>query len=375
MQEWGWKGVLIALSWLGAQSAFASFYDSRPMSLRGRSMGQAITALTSSTDSLHWNPSRLCKESGFNWKIFEMSLYGNTVEAVDQGLALTQVQGLSDYSELFGTKFNLGGFAQSAVQVPCLGAAYTYQLQFRTQFDSPIVPETSLFYALDQSVVVGYSQPLGSGLSAGVNLARVSRTGGGSTLGPGELIENDVAALTQSLQQTGQAYTMDLALGYETEMLPGVNFSAAWVERNVAVLGFTNGLGRLDSQQVLAVGADWDLELGRVSIGLEARDLPDRTEDIGRKFGFGGELSLLFADVWGGIHQGYTSLGAGFDFYIFRVEASTWGEERGVFSGQDQNRRYAFLLSTSYSFDTDFIFESTDKNSSGQKRSRPKQRR
>jgi len=63
------------------------------------------------------------------------------------------------------------------------------------------------------------------------------------------------------------------------------------------------------------------------------------------------EFSWPVLDVRGGFHQGYYSLGAGFDLWLMRVDAATYGVELGAYPGQLEDRRYMMQVTFEFGID------------------------
>ena len=110
-------------------------------------------------------------------------------------------------------------------------------------------------------------------------------------------------------------------------------------------------------------GLDW-------TNSIELQHLTESDEQIGKKVHLGTEISLPLIDLRAGINQGYTTYGAGFDFFLFKVDAAYYKEELGVYPGQTPDTRYEIGISLDLSFDANFSFTDNDG-----KRRRLKQRR
>ncbi len=65
--------------------------------------------------------------------------------------------------------------------------------------------------------------------------------------------------------------------------------------------------------------------------------------------GLNNEIRFLVLRLAGGFRGGYPSAGIGIEFLrFFSVEAATWGEERGYYTGQDENRIYMVQASIGF---------------------------
>ena len=65
--------------------------------------------------------------------------------------------------------------------------------------------------------------------------------------------------------------------------------------------------------------------------------------------GLNNEIRFLVLRLAGGFRGGYPSAGVGLEFLrFFSIEAATWGEERGYYTGQDENRIYMVQASIGF---------------------------
>ena len=84
---------------------------------------------------------------------------------------------------------------------------------------------------------------------------------------------------------------------------------------------------------------------------IDFRYLKKTEVPLGQRLNFGIEFSWPMLDVRGGFHQGYYTLGAGFDLWLMRVDAATYGGELGQYPGQLEDRRY--MLQITFEFGVD----------------------
>jgi hypothetical protein len=80
----------------------------------------------------------------------------------------------------------------------------------------------------------------------------------------------------------------------------------------------------------------------------------------GKKIHLGTELSLPIIDLRAGINQGYMTYGIGINLLVFRIDAATYTEELGAYTGQSGQNRWLIGLSMDMSFDANFTLSDND---------------
>jgi hypothetical protein len=99
---------------------------------------------------------------------------------------------------------------------------------------------------------------------------------------------------------------------------------------------------------------------------------------IGKKLHLGVEVAMPVLTLRAGLNQGYWTAGAGFNLWLVRVEAASYGVELGAYPGQQEDRRYMANFSFQLGFDPGGLFgggKSSDSEGGSRSRSHLKQRR
>ena len=108
----------------------------------------------------------------------------------------------------------------------------------------------------------------------------------------------------------------------------------------------------------MTLGLAASIEVPGITItpALDYRYINDSSIVLAKKLSFGLEMELPLISVRGGFHQGYYTMGAGLDLGFFRLEAATYGEELGVYAGQQEDRRYLIEFAMELGMDMNFSF-------------------
>jgi hypothetical protein len=113
----------------------------------------------------------------------------------------------------------------------------------------------------------------------------------------------------------------------------------------------------VQQEQVIGLGLNYESLFMDIRPAIDFRFLNHSNMQLGKRINLGCEFSWPFIDVRGGFHQGYYTLGASFDLWVFRVDAATYGVELGEYPGQLEDRRYMVQISFDFGIDPgDFSF-------------------
>ncbi|MCK9183342.1 MAG: hypothetical protein M0P13_10780 [Fibrobacteraceae bacterium] len=124
------------------------------------------------------------------------------------------------------------------------------------------------------------------------------------------------------------------------DLTVGVDYSPRFFNRNTAYSRKMNFA--VDYEDILDDNRNYK-PLSHLDFGVEL-------EQVLLAFpGYNDNLRLLKLRLSGGFHGGYPSAGFAVEaLRIIQVEVSTWGEERGYYTGQDENRIYMGQVSIGF---------------------------
>lgn len=358
-----------------SSTALGAALQDLPRPIRSLGMGGAYVSFVKDSDAVFYNPAALSNIGGFNWQLFNIGLGTNqdTFESIKELKDMTSTSQPSDYQRFFGK--NLGthveGMASFAIPHFGVGIYDTYLLN--VQLNNPAYPQFDANLLNDVGVVVGASATLGPAMNLGIALKRINRWGGPQSIGVGTIVSGEASKIEDNFKNKGTAYGADagLNLGGEGPLHP--TLSVVWQDMGFTTFKQTDGLAappRIHDNLTVGAGTFVDLPGLDWTNSIEFRHLTESNEQIGKKVHLGTEISLPLIDLRAGINQGYTTYGAGFDFYFLKVDAAYYKEELGVYPGQTPDTRFEIGLSLDLSFDANFKFTDND----GKKR-RLKQRR
>lgn len=359
------------------QQAFGQNLYQGYQSIRALGMGSAVSASISDSDTLFYNPANLCRSDEITWRVLDSNLGFNVLEAVRLAGEVANINSVDDYSDLFGADLWLGGGAKTALTMPCFGVSLYAVTDFRSRLVNPALPSFNIEYFYDQGIVLGGALEVSPGFFLGATVDRITRQGGVVPVGPGTLVSADPSAIMATVDNLGSGFAFDLGATYQFKTGVLEN-SASVIVKNIGFLGFTQERGSVPFSadplnMVYALSTELVTPAFDLIAGIDYQ-YANRTDiDQGKKLNLGAELRMLMMDLRAGFNQGYYTMGFGIDLFFLRIDGATWGVERGVYPGQNGDRRYAFMISSELSFDPNFAFQGFKTGAEG--RSRLKQRR
>ncbi len=358
---------------LGTAQAGSDTYE--PIySIRQNGMGGVYVFHPKDASSFLQNPAYSCMTKGINWTLFDLNGAVNGLQVYSDVKSTSSLSGLSSFSSWYGKKiwFGLGG--NSTMTLPCFGFS-VYNASILTLLThNPAFPNVEVTYLTDTGFSLGGGIPIGPNFSLGLAGKKVTRKGGTQNIGTSSLTTINNTTLLEQFANQGDGFGMDLGFVYRNGSAAGnPTVSASW--RDVGSTAFIKSAGadapeRQKDNLVLGVSSSGEVPLLGYGLGLEYRHITESDMQIGKKIHLGLEVSLAFIDLRAGFYQGYTSYGAGLDFWFIHFDAAYYTVERGAYAGQTADQRVQLGLSFELGFDPDFKL--TD---SGGKKRKLKQRR
>lgn len=373
------KKAFILISFFSLPLQASEFYE-QFQTTRQLGMGGVYVFDEHDGGSFLQNPAYTCFVKGFNWSVAgadfgvgDLSNYEFMKEKIESGDTPTS----STLSEYFGKAVyvKIGGYTSLAT--PCFGAGIYYNITTSFLVQNPAYPTIDTFYMTDMGVALGGAIPLGDHLALGLDVKRIQRKGGPASFGPDSISLLDepdgFKNLVQSVQNGGQAYGLDAGFVARVPAPFNPTVSLSWKDVGSTAFTQTSGTTAPDRQKDnLILGATFEQSLPFLGLagGFEYRHINDTGEQIGKKLHFGAEISFMMVDVRAGLHQGYTTYGAGVDLWFLQLEAAMYSAEKGAYPGQTGEQRAQIGLLLDMQFDPDFKLIDA-----GGKRRRLKQRR
>lgn len=199
---------------------------------------------------------------------------------------------------------------------------------------------------------------LGNKLSVGIGIKYFHRERVFKDFTARELIENENNLenyIEDEVRKSGSAISGDIGVIYTIPSLVyGIDTSLGISYMNIGVLDFGDA-GKIPSTLNVGVALTKERKsrfLNKLTFAFDIVDITknyEEDEDWGKRLRAGFELN-----VWNGkrsdfilrlgSYQGYLTAGAELRFAVIRAVFTTYAEEIGAYSGQDDNRRYMFSL-------------------------------
>ena len=165
-----------------------------------------------------------------------------------------------------------------------------------------------------------------------------------------ENIDNLDSYIRDQFKTSGFVPGFDIGVIYDFPKFYGFQPSIGFSYLNIGNLDFKEA-GKIPSTLNLGVAIKKERDynfLNRFVVAFDVIDITKNYEedkDIGKRLRAGVEFSV-WSGRWSdfilrcGSYQGYWTAGAELRFFIIRIVGTTYAEEIGAYSGQDENRRY-----------------------------------
>lgn len=376
---------LIVLSVGLSVSASAARVTEFNTSVRALGMGNAFTAVASDLNALFYNPAGIARSQTFNWHVLDVKAGASGLSAYQ---SIQNAQNSSNFANqiesLYGQAVWLGGGAATGVSSPLFAAAVYQSVDVEMSVDNPAYPMVNVNGVSDFGYAVGAALPFSPFAQAGMGVKWIRRMGANRSFGASDVGTLSPSTILDQLKNQGVGYGLDLGLNFQIPgpMARGL-FGIAW--KNIGVTSFaadpSTGISPPSEPDNLTVGTavEFSLPLVKITPAIDFTNLNRGDIQLTEKVNFGVEIGLPLIDIRGGFHQGYYTLGAGFEFGLFHLDLATYGTELGEYAGQKEDRRYLVQLSVDLGFDLGGSSGSRDGSSSSSNSSsggrRLKQRR
>lgn len=312
--------------------------------VRALGMGNAFTVLAADDSCLVYNPAGLARVTGINWKIFGIRAGGLSLDKYE---ALTDLMESSTFVSTiqnnYGENFWATAGVDSAFYMPMLAVGAYQHIDASFLFTNPQATTIQTHFLNDFVYTAGFGLPLGPFFELGANLRYIRRAGTNLDLGPKDLSELNVDALTSRISQWGRGYGADLGANF---IIPAgitkLMFGGVW--KNVGTTRFKSEMDSeipIDKNDInLGMALQFNLPLVTVTPAIDFKHVTNSDLQLPRKLNMGIEIDLPLIDIRGGFSEGYYTAGVGVDLGLFQVQAATYGVELGTYPGQLEERRY-----------------------------------
>ncbi len=340
--------------------AFAAEVQETFRNVRSMGMGGVYLGLVDDAEVLFYNPASLGRVKGFNWTMANVGLGTNVAQWYNDFKDMKDASNINGLSNFYGKNVNLGLGAKSAIAFPYFGFGAYDSASALLRLHNPPYPYLDAGYYNDLGFVIGGALPVGPLGAIGLNLKRITRTGGNARIGISTLVSYNSEDLVNQLDQSGTGYGADLGLMLNPPLPLNPTFSVVW--QDVGCTEFLKSSAtkpapnRIRDNISLGMGAQWESWLLGFAAGVEYRHLNDSSIQTGKKVHMGLEVSVLNFDFRAGFSQGYVSYGVGTHLWLLDVDLASYTEELGEYPGQTPDSRIVASVGLSMKFDPDFSF-------------------
>ena len=340
--------ILMSVSGLSAKE-YPSFYRG----VRPLGMGGAFTAVADDENALYYNPAGLSEISTLQLGILNplVEASENTMDMINDAQdtdfddTAETVEFLRDYVgeheharaalapyvgfNLFGFGAMVGGIAQA-----------TIDLEVR----NPVWPEAHVDMVADRGLLGGFGAKLPlTGLRAGASLKIISRDSLEEVYTATDIASDDFENQFEDDQKSGSGVALDLGAIYSMPFVSVVDLDVGLSVQNVPSMNMGDAKD-MDTQANLGFAVKKQFLKFSLLGAVDYVDLGnsyDEDNDFGKRLHMGVEFQLpMILSVRAGLNQGYYTLGATVDVWVFRFDVATYAEEVGAYAGQREDRRY-----------------------------------
>ncbi len=330
-------------------------------SIRALGMGNAYTAVVNDGDALYYNPASLGRVKGINLTLINLNAGFNGKNAYDssQKFQNSTETGIDKFADLFGQQIWVGLGGKVNLTVPNFGVGIYDSGYVGLELKDPILPYFDMNYNNDYGIVVGGSFPIGPGTHFGINAKRITRMGTNQPIGVSNFLDGQTSSIQSNMNRRGNGYGADLGFVWELPVPLNPVISGVW--KDIGATTFLKEAGvekppRILDERILGVATGFDFAFFGMTAALDYKHINVNSEGIGKKIHMGVEFDLPLIDIRGGFSQGYYSLGASLDLFLFQIDLAYYGVELGEYPGQDEDRRFQIAFTMDMGFDPSFNF-------------------
>lgn len=348
--------ILMFFSNLSFSSEVTEAYNN----LRSLSMGGAGVAITSGIEALFVNPAGLNNNQGIVATVLSPSISSNTAayETVKDYKSLTDGDSIVDYIQPHvGKNYGLGVDNITGIALKNLALAWNFQISAYEVFHNLALPEIELNTYYRNTLKGGASIGLldDEMLKLGIALKYSTMRGKVGSLKTEQLLTMTTDELKAWIDNSGYAYGLDVGCIFEIpyNKIVKTSFGVAWQDVFTTKYRtrdtFDEATAYIPDNLTAGFGAVVDLPGLDIKFAFDVKHITDTNIQIPLKIHFGTELDFPLVNIRAGINQGYYTLGADFELFLFNIELVSYGEELGSYPGHKVDRRYALKITSSLS--------------------------
>jgi hypothetical protein len=347
------KYIVLILICLITKTGISAEMDSLIKGVRPLGMGNAFTAVADDKNALFYNPAGIAKLLKFEFSLIDpiIEVSKNTIDLIQDAMDIdtentTEVTNLMrDY---MGTHhhFRVSVTPTMGFRVDNLGFMITGFAQgvMDFEFHNAVYPRMDFYYRQDLGVMAGSGMEFSfiHGLKLGLTVRALRRSLIDESYSAIEISDEDFTDNVQDDKVTDEEYYMDFGMIYTLPFKRFFHTDIGVVYQNVDAPHHDENLG-IKKQLNIGIAIERYFKKSSILLAADFRDVSNKAsedDDIFKRLHFGIEWSLPMFAIRAGVNQGYLTYGATMDFGILIIEAASYGEEIGSYSGQKLDRRY-----------------------------------
>jgi hypothetical protein len=346
--------VLVISSQAYSDEIIENFYSTRALG-----MGNAYSAVVDDSTALMYNPAGLNKIRNLHFTVLGLNvgtddltiqsevsnITGNNYATIIQNYYGKQLwAAFNDLLTVSGQDFALGAYSAAVISFNLHNPAY------------PTIP---LLVYEDLAATAGFSIGLfpNDALKLGISGKRITRLGGQTTLTAQTLATLSNTQITNLINNYGTGYGLDTGLILELPAQTHPAFSFVWHDVGQTAFSLQSGttpLVPIDNNFVAGFSMRLDGPAFSIKPAFDFTHINLYSEDLGKRIHAGVEFTFTILSLRGGVNEGYYTAGAGVKLKAFEFDAATYGEEIGVFPGQQEDRRYMASVAVDLEWENSF---------------------
>jgi hypothetical protein len=321
---------------------------------RAQAMGNASVAIVDDEEAVYLNPAGVggLSKYGFQYFASDVDVSNDVVlSALDGGGSIFS-DGLSDATiqNLMGKDTYARVQITPTILMTNLAVGLLMDGQAAVYAKNPAYPSITLGYQFTNGLQAAYGISLLRNrrsrheVRVGFGAKLLWRRGGYRLLGPIQVTSFNTNTLGEVAGGWGMGYGADIGFQYVNTINPQLklNYGFAWTDIGDTTFG-VSAADPIKNNLSMGIGGTYLTGQTKVTLAYDYRHMT-RNTDWRKRNHIGMEVTLPVLTLYGGLNQSYFTYGAGFDAWLFRITALSYGEELGTYLGQDSSRRWMLKI-------------------------------
>ncbi|OFZ18952.1 MAG: hypothetical protein A2X94_13465 [Bdellovibrionales bacterium GWB1_55_8] len=339
--------ALALASFLVAAAAQATEFRELYRGTRAQAMGNAFTAVADDEQAIFMNPAGMAGITSHRVRYVVADLEASS------DIITTAQESMDAFSEISGDSLNvlmgknIYGRAQitPTIVMPNLGIGLILDAQTSISARNRSLPQITLGYQQTNGIQFAWGTSLKKrnrgpdDLRVGVGAKLLWRRGGYRQLSLTQLLNVSPEIYQQIAGSFHRGYGFDLGLQYIRKLNGRLDVSWGLAYTDIGRTKFGEDPDPVESNFSSGIAAKYKLPGVTTIVSYDYRHALT-SGDWRKKNHLGVEVALPLFTFYGGFNQAFLTYGAGFDIWLLKITAVSYGEELGSMILQDSQRRY-----------------------------------